>query len=366
MGILLVDDHKENLSALRGGPGAAGRAAGQRRVRRAGAAGAAARGHRGHPARRPHGRAWTACRPRASSAPGPGRATSRSSSSPPRSREVEEIALAYASGAVDYVDQAVRARDPARQGRRCSSSSAASAESACASPGPALRPRRWRAPCARCRSSPTRRSRTWRCDGLTAELVERAATLFQADSACLLLRDENAPGLGVHAARGALPVTRQRPGDARRGHASAGSPSSARRRCWWARSSRLPRAREAGREAGEDAEEHREPAGGPAGRRRRAAGADRARRHRRGPLRRRRPRAAHARRRPDGDRHRPRPALRRTGASWWRPSSAACCRTACRITRAWSSPRATCPAGWRPRSAGTGMTRSSSTAIAPR
>src|SRR6185312_2443072 len=42
--------------------------------------------------------------------------------------------------------------------------------------------------------------------GLTAELVERAATLFQADSACLLLRDENAPGLGVHAGRGMLPV----------------------------------------------------------------------------------------------------------------------------------------------------------------
>jgi serine phosphatase RsbU (regulator of sigma subunit)/anti-sigma regulatory factor (Ser/Thr protein kinase) len=43
--------------------------------------------------------------------------------------------------------------------------------------------------------------------GLTSELVERAATLFQADSACLLLRDENAPGLGVHAGRGVLPVT---------------------------------------------------------------------------------------------------------------------------------------------------------------
>ena len=36
--------------------------------------------------------------------------------------------------------------------------------------------------------------------------MERAATLFQADSACLLLRDENAPGLGVHAGRGVLPV----------------------------------------------------------------------------------------------------------------------------------------------------------------
>ena len=43
-------------------------------------------------------------------------------------------------------------------------------------------------------------------DGLTAELVERTATLFQADAACLLLRDENAPGLGVHASRGRLPV----------------------------------------------------------------------------------------------------------------------------------------------------------------
>src|ERR1700744_4600544 len=42
--------------------------------------------------------------------------------------------------------------------------------------------------------------------GLTAGLVERAATLFQADAACLLLRDENAPGLGVHAARGTLPL----------------------------------------------------------------------------------------------------------------------------------------------------------------
>jgi phosphoserine phosphatase RsbU/P len=43
-------------------------------------------------------------------------------------------------------------------------------------------------------------------DGLTAELVERTATLFQADAACLLLRDENAPGLGVHAIRGRLPL----------------------------------------------------------------------------------------------------------------------------------------------------------------
>ena len=71
-------------------------------------------------------------------------------------------------------DQAVRARDPARQGRRCSSSSAASAASACASRAPAPRPRRWRAPCARCRSCPTRRSSHLEIDGLTAELVERA------------------------------------------------------------------------------------------------------------------------------------------------------------------------------------------------
>lgn len=45
-------------------------------------------------------------------------------------------------------------------------------------------------------------------DGLTAELVDRAATLFQADAAGLLLRDENAPGLWLQASRGdLLPVS---------------------------------------------------------------------------------------------------------------------------------------------------------------
>lgn len=44
-------------------------------------------------------------------------------------------------------------------------------------------------------------------DGLTAELVERAGTLFQADAVGLFLRDETAPGLFLRASRGApLPV----------------------------------------------------------------------------------------------------------------------------------------------------------------
>ncbi|HEX3976884.1 MAG TPA: SpoIIE family protein phosphatase [Solirubrobacteraceae bacterium] len=205
VGILLVDDHKENLSALK----AVLEPLGERLV-------SAESGEQALRALLREDIAVILLDVRMAGLDG--LQTARIIRARPRTRhipiifltaqvsEVEEIALAYASGAVDYV---IKPFEPEILRAKVSVFVELSRER-----GERVRQSRARAEA----EAVARTVRTLQIlsdaalshlemRGLTSELVERAATLFQADSACLLLRDENAPGLGVHAGRGVLPVT---------------------------------------------------------------------------------------------------------------------------------------------------------------
>jgi serine phosphatase RsbU (regulator of sigma subunit)/CheY-like chemotaxis protein/anti-sigma regulatory factor (Ser/Thr protein kinase) len=205
VGILLVDDHKENLSALK----AVLEPLGERLV-------SAESGEQALRALLREDIAVILLDVRMAGLDG--LQTARIIRARPRTRhipiifltaqvsEVEEIALAYASGAVDYV---IKPFEPEILRAKVSVFVELSRER-----GERVRQSRARAEA----EAVARTVRTLQIlsdaalshlemGGLTSELVERAATLFQADSACLLLRDENAPGLGVHAGRGVLPVT---------------------------------------------------------------------------------------------------------------------------------------------------------------